>query len=135
MTQPERREWLIKALLNEPDSPDEYKKIELPPQNDEEAQKDFLRSLMNVRPPRPVSDEFLKIQDEYLTPQIPPCSAALLRSTRASTTASTLSQEFSFASHATRLCKNRARLKKLEVQKSLTPSICLQNTFCTRSVR
>mgnify|MGYP004461109951 FL=1 len=67
MTQPERREWLIKALLNEPDSPDEYKKIELPPQNDEEAQKDLLRSLMNVRPPRPVSNKFLKIQDEYLT--------------------------------------------------------------------
>lgn len=67
MTQPERREWLIKYLLNEPDSPDEYKKIELPPQNDELAQKDLLRSLMNVRPPRPVSDEFLKIQNEYLT--------------------------------------------------------------------
>lgn len=27
----------------------------------------MLHSLMNVRPPRPVSDEFLKIQDEYLT--------------------------------------------------------------------
>lgn len=67
MTQPERREWLIKALLNEPDSPDEYKKIELPPHDDEDAQKNLLRSLMNVRPPRPVSDEFLKIQDEYLT--------------------------------------------------------------------
>ena len=67
MTQPERREWLIKALLNEPDSPDEYKKIELPPHDDEVAQKDLLRSLMNVRPPRPVSNKFLKIQDEYLT--------------------------------------------------------------------
>lgn len=67
MTQSERREWLIKALLNEPDSPLEYRKTELPPQNDEEAQKDLLHSLMNMRPPRPVSDEFLKIQDEYLT--------------------------------------------------------------------
>ena len=66
MTQPERREWLIKALLNEPDSPDEYKKIELPPQDDKDVQKDLLRSLMNVRPPRPVSEEFFKIQDEYL---------------------------------------------------------------------
>ena len=47
MTQSERREWLIKALLNEPDSPLEYKKTELPPQNDEEAQKDLMRSLMN----------------------------------------------------------------------------------------
>mgnify|MGYP004556066585 FL=1 len=67
MTQNERREWLIKYLLNEPESPAEYKNIELPPQDDEGTQKDLLRSLMNVRPPRPVSDEFLKIQDEYLT--------------------------------------------------------------------
>lgn len=67
MTQTERCEWLIKYLLNEPNSPSEYRKIELPPQDDEAAQKDLLRSLMNVRPPRPVSDEFLKIQDEYLT--------------------------------------------------------------------
>ena len=67
MTQNERREWLIKYLLNEPDSPAEYKNIELPLQDDESAQKDLLRSLMNVRPPRPVSNEFLKIQDEYLT--------------------------------------------------------------------
>ena len=66
MTQTERRKWLIKYLLNEPDSPLEYRKIELPPHDDEDAQKDLLRSLMNVRPPRPVSDEFLKIQDEYL---------------------------------------------------------------------
>ena len=67
MTQTERREWLIKTLLNEPDSPLEYRKIGIPPNDDEDAQKNLLRSLMNVRPPRPVSDEFLKIQDEYLT--------------------------------------------------------------------
>lgn len=67
MTQTERREWLIKYLLNEADSPDEYRKIEVPPHDDESVQKDLLRSLMNVRPPRSVSDEFLKIQDEYLT--------------------------------------------------------------------
>ena len=67
MTQTERCEWLIKYLLNEPGSPAEYKNIELPPQDDEAAQKDLFRSLMNVRPPRAVSDEFLKIQDEYLT--------------------------------------------------------------------
>lgn len=67
MTQTERREWLINYLLNEPEVPDEYKKIEIPPSNDEVAQKDLLRSLMNVRPPRAVSEEFLKIQDEYLT--------------------------------------------------------------------
>ena len=66
MTQTARREWLIKYLLNEPDSPDKYKNIEIPPHEDESAQKDLLRSLMNVRPPRPVSEEFLEIQDEYL---------------------------------------------------------------------
>ena len=66
MTQTERREWLIKYLLSEPNSPLEYRKIEIPPRDDESAQKDLLRSLMNVRPPRPISDKFLKIQDEYL---------------------------------------------------------------------
>ena len=127
MTQTERREWLIKYLLNEPNSPDEYKKIEIPPNEGKDVQKDLLRSLMNVRPPRPVSEEFFKIQDEYLkernkergitdiatlksvpsdkrlflwqgditTPQIPRCSAALPRSTRASTTVFTHSPEFS----------------------------------------
>lgn len=69
MTQTARREWLIKYLLNEPDSPDKYKNIEIPPHEDESAQKDLLRSLMNVRPPRPVSEEFLEIQDEYLKEQ------------------------------------------------------------------
>lgn len=34
--------------------------------DNEEAQKRLLRSLMNIRPPRPVSEAFLKIQDEYL---------------------------------------------------------------------
>ena len=32
----------------------------------EEEQKGLLRSLMNVRPPRPAKEEFLRIQDEYL---------------------------------------------------------------------
>ena len=33
---------------------------------DKNGQEELLRSLMNIRPPRPVSAEFLKIQDEYL---------------------------------------------------------------------
>ena len=33
----------------------------------EEAQRTLLRALMNVRPPRPLSDEFLRLQDELLT--------------------------------------------------------------------
>ena len=61
MTQSERRRFLIKYLLNE--SP-HYKNVEIP--EDEAGQKSLLRSLMNVREPLPVTDEFLRIQDEYL---------------------------------------------------------------------
>lgn len=62
MTQEERRIWLIQYLLKEP-SP--YRGTQIP--KDAEGQRVLLRSLMNIRPPRPVSDEFLKVQDEYLT--------------------------------------------------------------------
>ena len=34
------------------------------------AQKQLLRSLLNVRPPKPATEEFLKIQDEYLKQEI-----------------------------------------------------------------
>lgn len=61
MTQEEKRLYLIKELLTE--FP-QYSDIKTP--SDAEAQKRLLRSLMNVRPPRPASDEFLNIQDEYL---------------------------------------------------------------------
>lgn len=33
----------------------------------QEAQRELLRALMNVRPPRPLSEEFLRIQDELLS--------------------------------------------------------------------
>ena len=61
MTQNERREYLINYLLKED------KKIfrqRIPDQREE--QEKLLRSLMNVRLPKPVSEEFLKIQDDYL---------------------------------------------------------------------
>ena len=61
MTQEERRIYLIRTLLNE--SPD-YAHAKIP--EDEASQKRLLRSLMNVRDPLPVSDDFLKIQNEYL---------------------------------------------------------------------
>lgn len=62
MTQRERREYLIQYLLKE------EKKIFRPKMPKErQAQEELLRSLMNVRMPRPVSEEFLKIQDAYLT--------------------------------------------------------------------
>ena len=42
----------------------EYAGVEIPAQ--EQEQKRLLRSLCNVRPPRPVSSEFLEVQDAYL---------------------------------------------------------------------
>ena len=59
MTHEEQRIWLINSLIKE--SP-KYRM--LVPEN-EEDQKNLLRALLNVRPPRPVSEEFLRIQDEY----------------------------------------------------------------------
>ncbi len=61
MTQSERLLYLIKYLLNENN---DLKNIDIP-MGDKE-QKRLLRSLMNVRPPKPVSKEFLTIQDAYL---------------------------------------------------------------------
>ena len=61
MTQTERRIFLIRALQQEEAR---YRDLSVPA--DETEQKNLLRSLMNVRPPRPVSDDFLEIQDEYL---------------------------------------------------------------------
>lgn len=34
--------------------------------DDERGQERLLRALVNVRPPRPIADEFLRVQDEYL---------------------------------------------------------------------
>lgn len=65
MTQDERRMVLIRKLLSEEK---EYRGIEIPPHP--EGQKRFLRSLMNVRRPRPIDDEILKIQDEYLRTEV-----------------------------------------------------------------
>lgn len=61
MTQSERRIYLIRELLKEqPRCQD----IQIP--TDKQEQKNLLRSLFNVRMPEPISDDFLKIQDEYL---------------------------------------------------------------------
>jgi O-acetyl-ADP-ribose deacetylase (regulator of RNase III) len=61
MTQDEKRIWLIEKLLAEDSY---YKNYEIP--GSVQEQKDLLRALMNVRDAKPVSDEFLKVQDEYL---------------------------------------------------------------------
>ena len=62
MTQAERRIFLIEYLLAEHP---EWRKRPLP--QTEAEQKYLLRSLVNVRESLPVSQEFLRIQDEYLT--------------------------------------------------------------------
>lgn len=62
MTQAERRSYLIRELLAEDP---QYRSIVIP--EDAQGQKDLLRALMNVRPPMPVDQEFLAVQDEYLS--------------------------------------------------------------------
>lgn len=59
MTQAERRIFLINYLLSE-----RGEKADVP--QDEYSQRRLLRSLFNVRMPAPVSEDFLRVQDEYL---------------------------------------------------------------------
>ena len=66
MTQTARRLFLIKELLNEDIG---FKRYE-PETMSEQEQKDLLRSLMNIRMPAPLSEEFIRIQDEYLKQEI-----------------------------------------------------------------
>lgn len=61
MTQAEKRHYLITELLKELS---EYDKIKIP--TNETEQKKLLRSLLNIRMPLPVSDDFIAIQDKYL---------------------------------------------------------------------
>ena len=62
MNHTEQRIWLIKELQKDPSQLSNY-----PIPADEQGQKDLLRGLMNIWMPKELSDEFLKIQDEYLT--------------------------------------------------------------------
>lgn len=61
-TQEERLNYLINFLKNENS---QYKNMDIPESIEEK--KVMLRSLMNVRPPKEIPEEFLKVQDEYLT--------------------------------------------------------------------
>lgn len=65
MNQNERRRFLIQELLREDIR---YRDIEIPA--GEEGQKRLLRSLMNIRSPRPAGKEFLRVQDEYLSAEV-----------------------------------------------------------------
>lgn len=61
MTQSERRIFLIQKLLQEDMR---YRDLEIPAE--EVQQKQLLRGLMNIRPPRRISQDFLSVQDAYL---------------------------------------------------------------------
>jgi O-acetyl-ADP-ribose deacetylase (regulator of RNase III) len=61
MNQSEKRIFLIQELLKEEPR---FHKMEVPEDCDE--QRRLLRSLMNIRWAAPVSEDFLKIQDDYL---------------------------------------------------------------------
>lgn len=72
MTQTERRRFLLSRLLAE--AP-EYRQLAVP--DDAAGQKQLLRALLNVRPPRDASPEFLQVQDEYLRAELVPPLPAL----------------------------------------------------------
>ncbi len=61
MTQQTRRRYLIQRLLEEEPR---YRNAAVPA--DEDGQRNLLRALMNVRPPKPADQEFLEMQDQYL---------------------------------------------------------------------
>jgi len=61
MNQEVRRDYLIKELQKERS---EYRRISVPAGEDD--QRRLLRSLMNVRMPGEINQNFLRIQDEYL---------------------------------------------------------------------
>ena len=59
--QEERLKTLVEAFI---DDSDRYRGTDVPP--DRESRKRMLRSLMNIRMPAPLSEDVLRIQDEYL---------------------------------------------------------------------
>ena len=61
MNQNEKLLFLIKYLLSE--NP-QYQNIEIPTDKTERIR--LFRSFVNIRPPKPISDDFLRVQDEYL---------------------------------------------------------------------
>ena len=61
MNQSKKRAFLIKRLLKEQPR---YGNMQIPAGADE--QKSLLRSLMNIRMPDDIDEEFLNVQDEYL---------------------------------------------------------------------
>lgn len=63
MNQKQRREFLIKYLLAEQNAQEEIP-------SDESSQKRLLRALFNVREPKEASEDFFRVQDEYLREEL-----------------------------------------------------------------
>lgn len=61
MTQAERRNYLILELIKEQP---QYSGLRF--SDGAQEQRNLLRSLFNIRPPKPASEEFLRVQDAYL---------------------------------------------------------------------
>lgn len=61
MTHEEQRIWLIKELQKDKSQLSHYR---IP--NNEQGQKDLLRGLMNIWMPKPLSEEYLRIESAYL---------------------------------------------------------------------
>ncbi len=63
MDQSKRRKYLIKYLLDEQNT-----QTNVP--DDEYSQRRLLRALFNVRDPKEASEDFLRVQDEYLSEEL-----------------------------------------------------------------
>ena len=61
MTHEEQRIWLIKELQKNSNQLSHYQIPE-----DEQGQKNLLRALMNIWMPKPLSEEYLRIESDYL---------------------------------------------------------------------
>lgn len=61
ITQEERLDYLVEEFKTDSG---EYKDIETP--KDEEGKRTILRSLMNIRMPRNMSSDVIRVQDEFL---------------------------------------------------------------------
>lgn len=59
MNQDERLDYIVEALKEDSD---EYKKIEV----SRSERRRVMRSLMNIRMPKPIASDFIKIQDQFL---------------------------------------------------------------------
>ena len=60
-----RLDYLIQYLINEDP---QYSELQIP--ETEQGKRDLFRALRNVREPKPVSEEFLRLQDEELQAQL-----------------------------------------------------------------